>query len=76
MELNYGQLTPKLMMEILADHNNYPNSIYRHVDETKPLPQGSTQASVIMIPAQETMFVACGNSCQYEFVEYKLESMF
>lgn len=45
MELNYGQLTPKLMMEILADHNNYPNSICRHVDETKPLPQGSTQAS-------------------------------
>jgi len=76
MELNYGQLTPKLMMDILADHNNYPNSICRHVDETKPLPQGSTQASVIMIPAEGTMFVACGNPCQYEFVEYKLESIF
>gem|GEM_PF-3927683 len=38
MELNYGQLTPKLMLEILADHNKYQNSICRHVDETKLLP--------------------------------------
>jgi len=71
MELNHGQLTPELMMEILADHNNYPNSICYHLDEKKPLTRVSTQVSVIMVPAEERMFVACGNPCKYEFVEYK-----
>jgi isopenicillin-N N-acyltransferase like protein len=75
MELNYGQITPELMMEILADHNNYPNSICRHIDKTRTLPHMSTMTSVIMVPAEGTMFVACGNPCQYEFVEYKLENM-
>lgn len=73
MELNYGQLTPKLMMEFLADHHNYPVfSICCHVDETKPQPHWETVASVIMIPAEGTMLVAAGNPCRYEYVEYKL----
>jgi Acyl-coenzyme A:6-aminopenicillanic acid acyl-transferase. len=72
MELNYGQLTPELMMEFLADHHNYPKSICMHMDETKPRPQAVTIVSVIMVPAEQTMFVACGNPCQVEYVEYKL----
>ena len=74
MELNYGQLTPELMMKILADHNNYPESICRHVDKTKPH-HSLTKASVIMVPAEGTMFIACGNPCKNEFVEYKLKNM-
>lgn len=72
MELNYGQLTPEMMMEFLADHHNYPGAICRHVDETKPRPQAVTLASVIMVPAEGKMFVAAGNPCRYEYVEYRL----
>jgi isopenicillin-N N-acyltransferase like protein len=76
MERNYGQLTPEIMMDILADHNDYPNSVCGHVDETSPLPHWETQASIIMIPAEGTMYVAYGNPCQNEFVEYNLKKMF
>ncbi len=75
MELNYGQLTPEKMMEILADHNNYPNSVCGHADEATPLPHWATQASIIMVPEEGTMFVACGNPCKNEFVEYNLKKM-
>jgi isopenicillin-N N-acyltransferase like protein len=76
MELNYGQLTPEIMMDILADHNDYPNSVCGHVDETSPLPHWETQASIIMVPAEGTMYVAYGNPCQNGFVEYNLKKMF
>lgn len=75
MELNYGRLTPEIMMEILADHNNCPDSICKHADGTKPLPHWATLASIIMVPEEGTMFVACGNPCKNEFVEYNLEKM-
>lgn len=73
LERHYGNITPELMMEILADHNNYPNSICKHADETKP-PQfrAVTLSSFIMLPQDGKMFIAYGNPCCSEYVEYTL----
>ncbi|MBM7856087.1 isopenicillin-N N-acyltransferase-like protein [Desulfohalotomaculum tongense] len=73
IEQNYGNITLKLMMEILSDHNNYPHSICRHIDEEKP-PEfhSETLASFIMVPEDRTMYISYGNPCHYEYLEYKL----
>lgn len=69
----YGMITPEIMMEILADHDHYPYSICRHVDETKPPEFASeTLGAFIMIPEEHAMLIAYGNPCHYEFIEYKL----
>lgn len=70
---HYGYLTPRLMMEFLADHEDHPNSICRHVDEAKPEELASeSRASVVMIPAERTMYVSHGPPCQNTFVKYVL----
>ncbi len=73
MKTHYGDITPEVMMELLSDHNNYPNSICRHPDPASPTALVSqTLASVIMVPEDRKMFLACGNPCQSEYVEYGL----
>jgi isopenicillin-N N-acyltransferase-like protein len=70
---HYGDLSPKLMMEFLADHKDHPNSICRHVDETKPEELASeSRASVVMVPAERTMYVSQGPPCQNVFVKHVL----
>lgn len=61
IEEHYGELTPELMMEFLADHNNYPNSICAHFNTE--MPRGETLASVIMVPAQKLAYVTRGQPC-------------
>ncbi|OGN88431.1 MAG: hypothetical protein A2158_01055 [Chloroflexi bacterium RBG_13_46_14] len=70
MEKNYGDLTIELMEEFLADHNDYPRSICKHTDLQIQL--GETLAAVIMVPEEKVMYVAYGQPCRQEFVEYKL----
>lgn len=73
MEQHYGAITPQLMMEFLADHQNYPNSICRHVDiSMSPQTNSETLASIIMVPEELKMYITYGNPCQYEFVAYTL----
>jgi isopenicillin-N N-acyltransferase-like protein len=73
MQQCYGDITPDVMMDILSDHNNYPNSICRHPDTSFPPGLvGETLASVIMVPEDRKMFIAYGNPCQCEYVEYRL----
>ncbi|MDF9409753.1 MAG: Acyl-coenzyme A:6-aminopenicillanic acid acyl-transferase [Pelotomaculum sp. PtaB.Bin013] len=51
MEQHYGEITPELMMKFLADHENHPNSICRHVDDNKsPHTRSKTLASIVMVP--------------------------
>jgi isopenicillin-N N-acyltransferase-like protein len=70
MKRHYGDITPEVMMEILSDHNNYPNSICRHPDDASPTALVSeTLSSVIMVPEDRKMFIAYGNPCQNEYVE-------
>jgi len=70
MKKHYGNLSVEVMMKIMRDHNNYPNAICRHVDKDAPIPF-KTLASIIMVPEDKVMYIAYGNPCKYEYVEYK-----
>ena len=73
MEQRYGDITPDVMMKILSDHNNFPSSICRHPDSSVPPGlMGETLASVIMVPEERKMYIAYGNPCQCEYLEYGL----
>lgn len=70
---HYGLLTPELMMTLLADHDGYPNAICRHVDTSKPPDFASiSAASVIMVPAERTMYLCCGQPCENKYRQYSL----
>ncbi|HWP96123.1 MAG TPA: C45 family peptidase [Syntrophomonadaceae bacterium] len=67
---HYGHITPEMAMEILANHDHYPNSICRHIDETVPI-SSSTLASFIMVPAEGAIYIARGNPCENGFARYE-----
>lgn len=68
---HYGHITLETAMDILADHDHHPNSICRHIDPTVPV-SSKTLASFILVPAENAIYIAAGNPCQYEFVRYTL----
>jgi len=71
---NFGKLTPQLMMQLMADHGNYPSSICRHVDQDKPPAlHFETLVSVIMVPEDKTLYLAYGQPCKTKYVKYQLE---
>lgn len=71
MEKHYGDITVEVMEELLADHNNYPNSICGHVnEELPPAARGQTLAAVIMLPEDGVMYATGGQPCLFEFEEY------
>ncbi len=73
MERHWGKLSVDVMKELLGDHNNYPDSICRHVDQEAPLKQQmKTVASLISYPKEQKMYIAHGNPCENEHIEYKL----
>jgi len=75
MEENLHTLSVDMMKEFLQDHNNYPNSICRHPDPQAVLPIGKmmkTVLSVINSPKERKAYIALGNPCQNEFLEYCL----
>jgi isopenicillin-N N-acyltransferase-like protein len=70
IDQHYGQIDVENMMEILADHDQYPNSICRHIDPAAPI-SSVTLASFIMVPAEGAIYIAAGNPCKYEYVRYE-----
>lgn len=73
MNRYYGNLTAEVMTGIMADHNNYPLAICRHLDEDRaPEYRSETLVSVIMVPEDKTMYLTFGQPCKYEYVEYRL----
>jgi isopenicillin-N N-acyltransferase-like protein len=73
MERHWGKLSVDIMKELLNDHNNYPDSICRHVDPgAPPKLQMKTVASLISYPKEQKMYIAHGNPCENEYIEYKL----
>lgn len=71
MDQQYGRINVETVMELLADHDQRPNSICRHVDPAAPI-SSATLASFVMVPAEGVIYIAAGNPCEYEFVQYKL----
>jgi isopenicillin-N N-acyltransferase-like protein len=73
MEQQYGTITLQMMMGILSDHQGYPYSICKHPATDPHLwANGETLASIILVPGDRKMYIALGNPCQCEYVEYGL----
>lgn len=67
---HYGNINIEIVKKILADHEQNPNSICRHVNPTVPI-SSSTLASFIMVPEEGAIYIAAGNPCEYEYVRYE-----
>ena len=66
----YGHINIEIIKKILADHDQNPYSICRHIDSTVPI-SSTTLASFIMMPEEGTIYIAAGNPCEYEYVRYE-----
>ena len=75
MDNHHGNLSVDVMKQLLQDHNNHPNSVCRHPDPRNPLPVSrmmKTLVSVINRPKDRKAFIALGNPCENEYIEYCL----
>jgi isopenicillin-N N-acyltransferase-like protein len=75
MEDHYGNLTVDVMKQLLEDHNNYPDSICRHPNPKNPIPIGrmmKTLVSIMSCPQERKAYIALGNPCENEYIEYQL----
>jgi isopenicillin-N N-acyltransferase-like protein len=73
MRSKWGKLSASVMKGLLQDHNNFTESICRHVDPSvKPELQIKTVASVISSPREQKMYITWGNPCENEYNEYRL----
>jgi isopenicillin-N N-acyltransferase-like protein len=64
---NYGQLSPQLFRELLADHAGYPTSICKHGLETV------TVFNIIIQIDQLRAWIGRGRACEAEYFKYQLE---
>lgn len=64
---NYGQLSPELFRELLADHANYPGSICKHGIETV------TVFSLIVNLNERRAWIGRGRPCCTIYAEHTLE---
>ncbi|MEA4926900.1 MAG: C45 family peptidase [Syntrophomonadaceae bacterium] len=71
MNQHYGRISPEVVMDIMADHDNHPHSICSHIDLNSPFPS-ATLAALILVPAEGAIYIAAGNPCENEFVRYEL----
>lgn len=75
MEENRGNLSVPIMERLLQDHNNHPNSICRHPDPKAAIPIArmmKTLLSIISCPGEQKVYIALGNPCDNEYMEYQL----
>jgi isopenicillin-N N-acyltransferase-like protein len=75
MKNHHGRLSVDVMQQLLQDHNNYPSSICRHPNPKSPLPMGrlaETLVSIISCPRKRKAYIALGNPCENEYLEYQL----
>ena len=73
--LKHKPLDIKKMKNILSDHDNYPQSICRHIDNSLPESQQTiTKTSMIMDLQKQSIWYSNGNPCENDFKEYSLLS--
>jgi isopenicillin-N N-acyltransferase-like protein len=75
MEKDRGNLSVDIMKRLLQDHNNHPSSICRHPDPKATIPIAGmmkTLLSIISCPKEQKVYIALGNPCENEYMEYKL----
>jgi isopenicillin-N N-acyltransferase-like protein len=65
---NYGQLSPQVFRQLLADHANYPGSICKHGLEAV------TVFSIIINLNERRAWIGRGRPCQTSYTEHVLEA--
>jgi isopenicillin-N N-acyltransferase-like protein len=74
LKVNEGRVGLEELKAFLGDHINYPRSICRHPDPSIPEneweDQWETTASVIMEPKSSKLWIAAGNPCEEDYVQY------
>ena len=71
IETNKGKLDLSLLESILRDHENRPNTICAHVNESRSRAHWSrTLDGMIYIPEKKEAWITHGNPCEAEFVKY------
>ena len=64
---NFGQLSPALFQDLLADHENYPSSICKHAGESV------TVFSIIIELEDRRAWIGRGRPCQATYVAHTLD---
>ena len=64
---SFGQLSPELFQELLADHANYPGSICKHAGKTV------TVFSIIINLTELRAWIGRGRPCEITYVEHTLD---
>ena len=75
MEEHRGNISVDLMKQFFQDHSNYPNAICRHQNPKGLLPISrimKTLISIISCPGDQKVYIAAGNPCETEYVEYQM----
>jgi isopenicillin-N N-acyltransferase-like protein len=75
MGKQWGSLSIEVIMKLLQDHSNHPNSICAHPDPKEVALAGfgeGTVASIISNPKERKTYITLGPPCENEYVEYKL----
>ena len=73
--LKHKPLDVKKMKIILSNHDNYPQSICRHADNSLPKSQQTiTKTSMIMDLEKQSIWCSDGSPCENDFIEYSLNS--
>jgi isopenicillin-N N-acyltransferase-like protein len=75
MEEHRGNISVDLMKQLFQDHSNYPNAICRHQNPKGLLPISrimKTLISIISCPEEQKVYIAAGNPCETEYVEYRM----
>ncbi len=70
VDQHYGHINIEIIKKILADHDQNPYSICRHIDHTVPV-SSSTLASFIMVPEEGAIYIAAGNPCECKYTRYE-----
>ncbi|SKC66234.1 C45 family autoproteolytic acyltransferase/hydolase [Maledivibacter halophilus] len=70
MNESYGNINIEKIMKILSDHDDYPNSICRHIDPSAEI-SSETLASFIMVPEEGNIYISVGNPCESNYVRYE-----
>ena len=73
--LKYKPLDVEKMKNILCNHENHPQSICRHSDNSLPeYQQTTTKTSMIMDLKEPSIWYSNGNPCENNFRKYSLNN--
>ena len=62
------------LQSALRDHDNYPRSICRHVNDDQPTGFWQTVFSVIIEPERSQMQITRGTPCSHQYETYRMKS--